>query len=226
MTFPRCEKSREDALEALHHLPTVRPLLRAVVAREEHQDGTPHLHVLAVFGGVIDTTRPDFFDPVGGQHGNYQKTKNERDWYNYVTKADKAFVTFGEFVFTESGRKATVSDEVALSLKDGVSMRELVRERPGFVLRHQRLIREFTVLLSSFKEQESLVPWSLIRVDEVVHLQTRELCEWANSAIQKVLFTICSFKPGGSRARARRGGAAPPSRHLGLRRQQMVSTKS
>ena len=83
LTFPRCPLPKEHALETLRQLPwTVVQPKYIRVAREEHQDGQPHLHVLIQLTGKCDIHDQRFFDIADhdqrdrSYHPNIQGAKN------------------------------------------------------------------------------------------------------------------------------------------------------
>ena len=63
LTYPQCPLPKEYALETLKqlHWTVVQPKYIRV-AREEHQDGQPHLHVLIQLTGKCDIHDQRFFD--------------------------------------------------------------------------------------------------------------------------------------------------------------------
>lgn len=67
LTYPHCDHTKEELMEFLHGLRTVD---KAVVCREEHSDGTPHLHAFVKFEKTADIKKADYFD-FKGCHGNY-----------------------------------------------------------------------------------------------------------------------------------------------------------
>lgn len=79
LTFPKCDIDPQVALDALvdkmnAELPAYAPnaVLYAICAREKHQDGKDHLHLVAKFAGRYYTRDERCFDSIVGfsQHPN------------------------------------------------------------------------------------------------------------------------------------------------------------
>jgi hypothetical protein len=66
LTWPKCDVSKEEALEMLKETGA---LTEWVVASEKHADGTPHLHAFVKYSGRVDF-KSDKWD-LGPYHGNY-----------------------------------------------------------------------------------------------------------------------------------------------------------
>ena len=93
LTYPKCDIAREEAAKLLKE--KVKPLYLHI-AREAHQDGTHHLHVLVSVTIKIDTQKPNYFD-IAGEHGNYQSCRNT-DWVlKYIQKSDETPFVEGKY---------------------------------------------------------------------------------------------------------------------------------
>lgn len=57
-----------------------------VIARELHQDGTPHFHILLCFPTKKNVRTPNFFDFICGQHGHYTTVRSLSSTYQYILK--------------------------------------------------------------------------------------------------------------------------------------------
>lgn len=79
LTFPKNEQSKEDLLAELQVIGDVEEY---VIAREMHQDGTPHLHAFVKFGGAGKRFKQLKFT----KQGNYQKAKSWKAVESYVKK--------------------------------------------------------------------------------------------------------------------------------------------
>lgn len=85
LTYPRCQAAKEDLLKAFG---TFSPHLvdEYIVARELHQDGSPHLHAFVKFTAkVVLDKKGSRFDFLG-YHGNYQVAKSWRAVQQYCKK--------------------------------------------------------------------------------------------------------------------------------------------
>lgn len=88
LTYPQCPVARAtfDAAFKLKHSPA-----EFASAREEHQDGSYHLHLFVSYGKCKDVRSARAFDvAVDGvtYHCNIQKCKNRAAWLKYISKGD------------------------------------------------------------------------------------------------------------------------------------------
>ncbi len=156
LTFPKCKTSREDAMACIL---AMKPRM-AIVAQELHKDGDTHLHVFVEFEKKKDIRRPDAFDIVAGQHGNYQTARNRRHVIRYVTKSDPDYICFG---ITRDGIQHLLNHaSLAQSLKeleDDPDWRKFAINHPAlFVRNHIGLVRYSSVLRSK-RHRDVVQPW-------------------------------------------------------------------
>lgn len=175
LTFPRCSLPKPDLLANLKGLG--RPVTWAFIVQERHADGGLHAHIAVEFVARLNVKSPTFFDPVGGQHGNYQVIKSVPDVLKYLSKFDPEPLTDGEVPSsTKSTGSRGVSNEVATRLQSGASLRSLVTDFPGFCLLNKRKCEEF----ATFCATSNLPPktaWPGIWTDSP-QLPTREIVRW------------------------------------------------
>ncbi|QPM65635.1 replication-associated protein [Cotton mosaic virus] len=108
LTYPKCSLSKEEALSQLLALTTPTNKKFIKIARELHEDGEPHLHVLMQFEGKFKCQNQRFFDLVSPNrsahfHPNIQGAKSSSDVKSYVDK-DGDTIEWG--VFQIDGRSA------------------------------------------------------------------------------------------------------------------------
>lgn len=91
-----------DADYIFDHLKTTRPVIRARIAYETHEDGSPHRHVAIEFSRPWDTRRADaerIFD-IDGFHPSIKPIRVAKHWTHlweeYLTKEDSEPHDFGE----------------------------------------------------------------------------------------------------------------------------------
>lgn len=106
LTYPRCEKTKEELQNLLHSKGT--PLF-SIIAQETHEDGGLHLHAIIQYTKKINIRNPNFFD-MEDHHPNIQSPRNIQATRNYVLKADKKPLLYNELPSRES--------EVILNLYD------------------------------------------------------------------------------------------------------------
>lgn len=102
LTYPKCELERYNLMSFLHQ---VHPdMVYCIIAKENHKDGTPHLHALVTTSKKVDTRDNRFWD-LYGFHGNYQAARDTDDVRGYLLKTDKEPLEFGEY---ESNKQTAV----------------------------------------------------------------------------------------------------------------------
>lgn len=85
LTYPQAEaiESKEYLRDKLKDL--VPPPSKVLVAKELHEDGGTHYHVLLHFPSKLNTTNMRFFD-VAGRHPNIIKPRSTKDTITYICK--------------------------------------------------------------------------------------------------------------------------------------------
>ncbi|UMM45350.1 replication-associated protein [Galium leaf distortion virus] len=151
ITYPQCSLSKEEALEQLLGLNTPTNKKYIKIARELHENGEPHLHVLVQFEGKFVCTNCRFFDLVSPTrsahfHPNVQGAKSSSDVKSYVNK-DGDTLEWGEFQI--DGRSArggcqTANDSYAKALNAGgvlEALQVLKEEQPADFVKHFHNLR-------------------------------------------------------------------------------------
>jgi len=100
LTYPKCTMSREDALACLHKRVDIE---YACIARELHEDGTPHLHVLLCCKKKVSSRSAKYFD-LAEFHGNYQAARKTDDVLEYINKSDTTPLAFGTYTGNDPSR--------------------------------------------------------------------------------------------------------------------------
>lgn len=133
LTYPRCTLDKQAVLRWVQREHDV---LGCRVAREDHQDGTPHIHVVFHLSKNFDSRRPDCFD-IEGFHPNIQATRCLPAAYDYLRK-EGDYIDYGRIPAIEvdiqwSDIIDASSKEEALSLAKRKSPRD-------FVLNYDKLL--------------------------------------------------------------------------------------
>ena len=125
-TWPQCEIAAQECMDnAIRCLP---PVDWAVVAREAHKDGTPHLHGIFYFKEKCDIKDANpILDMICMKHGNYQGAKSPKKVLRYVCK-DNNYVTFGD---VPSWKEEKVLDQIARELMAGKTYEDIKVSHPG-----------------------------------------------------------------------------------------------
>lgn len=96
LTYPQCDVSTERMYQQLRSL--LKDFAWAVVCREQHEDGHPHLHVLVHLERRCNLHSPTCLDVQDDHgrifHGNYQPVRQPREAMRYVEK-DGDVVAYG-----------------------------------------------------------------------------------------------------------------------------------
>ena len=82
LTYPRCTLALS---EARNLLAGILEWTHLIIAKELHEDGTPHLHVYVKCTRKLNIKSPKHFD-LKEYHGNYQTVNNTAATINYVKK--------------------------------------------------------------------------------------------------------------------------------------------
>jgi Geminivirus Rep catalytic domain len=83
LTYPKCTLSKEEL--QVHLMQLVPRMLYYIIARELHEDGTPHLHALITVGRRVDIKNERYFDK-DGFHCNIQLARNVEASKTYCKK--------------------------------------------------------------------------------------------------------------------------------------------
>ncbi|AQS23366.1 Rep [Desmodium mottle virus] len=91
LTYPRCALTKEETLSQLQNIHCSSNKKFIKIARELHEDGEPHLHVLIQFEGKCQITNQKHFDLVSPvrsthYHPNIQGAKSSSDVKKYIDK--------------------------------------------------------------------------------------------------------------------------------------------
>lgn len=118
LTYPRCDAAPNDLLLYLQSLE--HPISWAVVCRELHQDGTPHMHAVIGYASKRDIRNNRYYD-WNGHHPSIEGCRNVQQSIAYVKK-DGVWVAFGDV----PTQKRTWHDAVRASTQ--VEADEIIRE--------------------------------------------------------------------------------------------------
>lgn len=128
LTYPQCERPPAEAASQLRELVGDK-YSGSIVAQEKHEDGHDHLHVYVELNTRLDVRKADYFDVIGGKHGNYQVVRSADAVKRYVTKespglvdnitlpADKKLIVYGNAVqlAADFAKKRPRSENVSFS---------------------------------------------------------------------------------------------------------------
>lgn len=141
LTYPKLDIDKQELLDELKKKveSKKRVLLRAVVCRELHKDGTPHMHAYIEIDKMYNCRDARFWD-VAGHHGDYAKCRNVFAAAKYIKK-DGDVLEYGDISWAEKlNSKAEKRRERGLKMMEsGTTMKEILEEDPGLALQADRV---------------------------------------------------------------------------------------
>jgi len=157
ITFPQCSVSKDTAVERIRQK-FGDELKGYLVCEELHKDGTPHLHAFLQFKEKKTFSKPDCFDFIGGQHGNYQVTRDVKKWVTYCTKGDN-YVAEGVDVQAIKTKKAPKNEEIAKMIMEGKSLKEINEHSPGYTMINKRKLEEYDSWIKCENSKKNKIDW-------------------------------------------------------------------
>ncbi len=183
LTFPQCDVEPQVAL---NNLIFKYPCTWAIVSRETHQDGTPHLHIVVNLKQKLITRDPNIWDFIVGKHGNYQVAKHILKVVKYVTK-DGNYVSHlidpPTWIKSHQTKNGASFELVAKLMKEGKSLEELDDLHPGMIAQNLSKLRKYEQFLTSKKRKLSskqLQKWNPIPIQNLDQ-DFRTLGIWLNN---------------------------------------------
>jgi len=142
LTYSSCPLEKELVLAKLEEIFAQHEVRRISVARENHQDGTLHIHALVCLAGVYRTTDVRYAD-VSGYHPNRRRIYDLKGAAAYVEK-DGDFIVKGacQNMF-EKKPKTSASNLVASLLEKGESLLSVNKAAPGFLLLNYQKVKQY-----------------------------------------------------------------------------------
>jgi len=193
ITYPRCPVAADYATSwFLSNYPEA---IGLTVAREEHADGSPHLHVAVSFGTRKDVRNAQYFDfDFDGLsfHPNIQLARDLQSVLRYVTKYGD-FTSEGCHVGVDVAQKVSRLAEIAKAAISGQSLLSLCNDAPGVFLLHKRKIEELVIwhqtqsALAALQATSLLIPSRLVSssLEQISSLNAseREVLSWLGENI-------------------------------------------
>lgn len=185
LTYPQCPLPKYQAEQNLTFV-YGEQLLWYIIAKEQHEDGSPHLHLALEFREEFRTTKPDAFDFVGEKHGNYQAMKNQLNCVKYVTKGGN-YISQGIDVEAILMKKAGKHGEVARLVLEGKTLEEINEENPGYVLNNKRKLEEYIAWNQKRNLKKTLTGWTPIAEEDLRDMdpQDQKIGVWLNNNIKQ-----------------------------------------
>lgn len=145
LTYPKCDLTKEQLLKALQAQDP--PIQEWVVAREFHEDGSPHLHAFIKYGTRVSFSpyRWDVFHGDQRFHGNYQVARSWTQVQKYCQKEGDFIASFDTAAAT-SKRAARNRTLMTGNLKDLVDSGFIAAERLKIVQANKNAYLQLTPL--------------------------------------------------------------------------------
>jgi len=146
-TYPKCSIPKEIVYAQYQDLGTLEYI---IIANELHADGTPHIHVCAIFDRKKNFIAPTCFDlMLDGvtYHGNYTTARKREAAIQYCKKEDKT-------PFTYSAEKLT--DEEALDDIFEQAKTLSIEEFTIYCLKHKVSYAYMNFILTSIKTNNTI----------------------------------------------------------------------
>lgn len=152
--------------------------LWCAVAQEQHQDGDPHIHLVAGFTARKQCHVMAKLDSIAGSHGNYQTARNPAKVLQYVRK-DGRVIEEGAVPGDETPKKK-MTDLVMADLQGGMSFRESANKYPGFTLMNSAKIRMMESQIRMWSIQATRKDWKDTMCSNYPAIAT-----WLNENVRK-----------------------------------------
>lgn len=134
LTYPHCDLSKDEVLAELLKKPI--QIKSYCIARELHEDGTPHIHALILLELKKNTTNPKFYD-ILEFHGNYQSARKVETVYEYITKSDPSPLSNMDPADLKS--KSAPRQKIAKEIINGLSVTDAVEKYPQLLFGFTKL---------------------------------------------------------------------------------------
>ncbi len=165
ITVPHCDRAPDQVMSDIARKFATKGIKWAVVCREPHEDGTPHIHVALWLKGTYDSRSVSDLDWIGNKHGNYRKMVKPVECVQYLLKGDDWVASAGfdpvAYVAARKKKVGTSFGAVAVALKDGKTLVDLNQqeEYAGFLLQHLAKARAYVTFLQSTQSRQDQKPW-------------------------------------------------------------------
>jgi len=100
LTYPKCYSEKQAVADKLLEK-WKSEISGYCIAKEDHEDGTPHIHMLLRFNEKKNFKDPECFDFLTGQHGNYQTVRSFKSVLEYIKK-DADYIMFGDILLDKN----------------------------------------------------------------------------------------------------------------------------
>ena len=133
-----------------------------IKSHAQHEDPGRHIHMCFKLDKPHPVRRADFFDDLGGKHGDIQTCRNYKACQIYCAK-DNNYITHNvdidAVVKSTKSKKGVKHETVANFIKKKErTMLEVDSKYPGYMIQHQRKVSDYIKLQYSFKDTTTEFP--------------------------------------------------------------------
>lgn len=143
LTYPRCTMEKELVRDNLKGY-FKENIKWFVIAREDHEDGTPHIHIVVSLKEKAHIRKQEDLDKITGSHGNYQAARNVMKCAKYAVK-DQDYLEEGidmkAMIQQELSEKPT--KKLVSALMEGKTPKQIMREYPELYFNSRKKVEEF-----------------------------------------------------------------------------------
>ena len=155
LTYPQCDAEPSTVLQKIVEY-FADKMRFAVVCRESHRTGEPHLHAAVALKERMRTRDAHLFDRFTGKHGNYQAARAMRKWVAYVAKEGDVVshgVDLQAYLRAAAQGQSTRAMVVAEAIKSGMTLAELDEDHGDFLLLHMKKVQEYQAFQQRKKQR-------------------------------------------------------------------------
>lgn len=163
----------------------------AVVSKEKHQDGTPHLHAMFLFHQRLSGASARFADFLSGSHGHVRYVKNIKACYRYIVK-DGCFVVHGDappclVSNDKDSQEPKPLDELVEKLKGGTRLQTIFEDYGRQFFLYGNRIKQFHSTCRKYAAASALLPWGGVEHSEISvdDAPSQVVVDWLNQNLFK-----------------------------------------
>lgn len=146
------------------------------------EDPGRHIHMCFKLDKAHTVRKADFFDNLGGKHGDIQTCRNYKACQIYCAK-DNDYITHNvdiDAVVKSTKSKKGVKHETVANfiMKRPRDVKQVTLKYPGYVIQHQSKVSDFIKLIKTF--EDDTIPYPGIDQDKLAGLPepTLRIIEW------------------------------------------------
>ena len=158
LTYPQCDTPKQVALDRTLEVFERWDPNFIIVAREEHKDGNPHLHLLVSLNKRCNFKSERKLDVIGGKHGDYAPCRSLSNSIKYVLKnGDILLWNVTEEDLDEMVGPKKALDKLVHDIKSGKTNQQICESSPGLYLMHSKRIMSLRQELSLWERSSQLL---------------------------------------------------------------------